>query len=57
MMQVEKLGAKEKCSDTTDNLLIDHKVCQDCQRVRENLSMAWVDVRKAYDSADHQCLK
>ena len=56
MMQVEKLGAKEKCSGTTDNLLFDHKVCQDSQRGRENLSMAWVNVRKAYYSADHQCL-
>ena len=41
----------------TENLLIDHKVCQDSQRGRENLNMAWVDVRKAYESADHQCLK
>ncbi|PFX11816.1 Retrovirus-related Pol polyprotein from type-1 retrotransposable element R2 [Stylophora pistillata] len=29
----------------------------DSQRGRRNLSMAWVDVRKAYDSVDHKWLK
>lgn len=31
-MQVEQLGAKEKCRGTTDNLLIDRMICQDSQR-------------------------
>ena len=31
-------------------------VCQDSHRGRRNLSMAWIDVRKAYDSVDHRWL-
>ena len=37
-------------------MIIDRMVCQDCQRGRRNLSMAWIDVRKAYDSVDHHWL-
>ena len=31
-------------------------VCQDAQRGHRNLSMAWIDVSKAYDSVDHRWL-
>ena len=41
---------------TMDNLLIDRAVMLDCQRGKRNLSMAWIDVRKAYDSTDHDSL-
>ena len=53
LMQSDQRGAKEKCGGSIDNLLIDRMVLQDAQRGRRNLSMAWVDVAKAYDSADH----
>ena len=56
LMEGEQRGAKEKCSGTTDNLLIDRMVCQDSQRGRRNISMAWIDVRKAYDSVSHNWL-
>ena len=39
-----------------DNLLIDRAVMLDCHRGKRNLSMAWIDVRKAYDSVDHDWL-
>ena len=32
-------------------------VCQDSQRGHRNLSMAWIDVKKAYDSVDHRWLE
>ena len=57
LMEGEQRGAKENCSGRMDNLLVDRMVCQDSQRGRRNLSMAWVDVRKAYDSVDHKWLK
>ena len=57
LMEGEQRGAKEKCSGTTDNLLIDRMVCQDSQRGRRNISMAWIDVRKAYDSVSHTWLR
>ena len=57
LMQGEQRGAREGCSGTVDNLLIDRMVCQHCQRGRQNLGMAWVDIRKAYDSVDHSWMK
>ena len=56
LMQGDQRGAKEGCAGTVDNLLIDRMVCQDSQRGQRNVSMAWIDVRKAYDSVDHSWL-
>ena len=56
-MEGEQRGVKEKCSRTTDKLLIDRMVCHDSQRGRRNISMAWIDVRKAYDSVSHNWLR
>ena len=55
-MQREHRGARGNCSGTVDNLLIDGMVCEDAQRGKRNLSMAWIDVAKAYDSVDHDWL-
>ena len=57
LMEGEQRGVKEKCSRTTDKLLIDRMVCHDSQRGRHNISMAWIDVRKAYDSVSHNWLR
>ena len=46
----------EKCSGLVENLLIDRMVCQDSLRGKRNLSMGWVDVRKAFDTIDHRWL-
>ena len=56
LMEVEQRRAKERCSGTKDNLLIEWMVTQDCHRGRRNLSMALVDVTKAYGSVDHEWL-
>ena len=56
IMEAEQRGAKKGCSGTMDNLLIDKMVTQDCHHGKRNLSMAWVDVTKAYDSVDHDWL-
>ena len=39
----------ENCNGTVDNLVIDRMVCEDAQKGKRNLSMAWIDVAKAYD--------
>ena len=44
------------CRGKSDNLMIDRMVALDCHRGKRNLSMAWVDVKKAYDSVDHNWL-
>ena len=54
LMQSDQRGAKQDCSGTVDNLPIDRMVYQDAQRGLRNLSMAWIDVSKAYDSVDHR---
>ena len=56
LMENEQRGAKAKCSGTSDNLMIDRMVTLDCHRGHRNLSMAWVDVKKAYDTVDHKWL-
>ena len=53
LMEGQQRGAKSGCFGTMDNLLIDRAVMLDCQRGKRNLSMAWIDVRKAYESVDH----
>ena len=53
LMEREQRGTREKCSGTLDILLIDRMVCQDSQSGKRNLSMAWADVRKAFDTIDH----
>ena len=55
-MESQQRGAKGGCSGTTDNLLIDGMVIQDCVRGKRNISMARIDVKKAYDSVNHKWL-
>ena len=55
-MEAKQSGAKKGCSGTMDNLLIDKMVTHDCQCGKRSLSMAWVDVTKAYDTVDHDWL-
>ena len=49
----EQRGARGNCSGMVDKILIDWMVCEDAQRGKRNLSMAWIDVAKVYDSVDH----
>lgn len=53
---MNKEGPRRGCSGTTDNLMIDKMIIQECHRGKRNLSMAWIDVRKFYDSVDHDWL-
>ena len=55
LMEGEKNGGKEGCSGTTDNLMRD-KITPDCHRGKMNLSMAWIDVRKACDTVGYEWL-
>ena len=49
---------KDRSPTTTTTMIIMMMmiVCQDAQRGHRNLSMAWIDVSKAYDSVDHRWL-
>ena len=57
LLEEEQRGARTKCSGTLDNLMIDKMVCRDSRNGSRNLSMAWIDVRKAFDSVSHAWLQ
>ena len=46
-------GSKRKCSGTKDKLAIDRCILQNCRKRKTNLSMDWVDYKKAYDMVTH----
>ena len=53
-MQISQRGAKQKCSGTAENLLLDSIVLRDVKLRQRNLSVVWIDMRKAYDSVNHE---
>ena len=57
LMQIDQRGAKAKCSGTVDNLLIDDMIMRDAGMNQRDLSLVWIDVRKAFDSVSHSWLK
>ena len=52
-MESREAHAQDVADRAIDNLLIDRTVTLDCHLRKGNLSMAWIDVKKAYDSVDH----
>ena len=53
-LPVEQKGSRRKTRGTKDQLLIDKMmVLADCKRKPQNLAMAWVDYKKAYDMEPH----
>ena len=50
----EEKGCKTGSRGTKDQLLIDKTVLKDCKKRHTNLSMTWIDYRKAYDLAPHR---
>ena len=53
----EQKGCRRKTRGTKDQLLIDKLVLKDCKKRCTNLSMAWIDYRKAYDMVPHSWIK
>jgi hypothetical protein len=52
----EQRGSKRGLAGCIENLLVDRCVCHDAVAHLRNLSMAWVDYAKAFDSTSHQLL-
>ena len=52
----EQRGSKKGVAGCKDNLLIDRCVTQDSVQYKRNLSMAWIDYRKAFDSTSHELI-
>ena len=49
----EQKGCIRKKLGTKDQLLINKTILEDCKRRQRNLSMAWIDYQKAFDSVPH----
>ena len=49
----EQKGCRKNSRGTKDQLLIDKAILKNCRRRLTNLSMAWIDYRKAYDMVPH----
>ena len=52
-MPFEQKGCTSNSRATKDQLLIDKLICTDFERCHKNLSMAWLDFRKAFDLVPH----
>ncbi|XP_030746059.1 uncharacterized protein LOC115874901 [Sitophilus oryzae] len=52
----EQRGSKRGVAGCKENLLIDRSITQDSMQYQRNLSMAWIDYRKAFDSTSHELI-
>jgi hypothetical protein len=57
----EQKGCRAKTRGCKDQLLIDQAILANCKKRKTNLSLAWIDFKKAYDSVSHKwaidCMK
>ena len=49
----EQKGCRKGSRGTKDQLLVDKAILKNCRRRLTNLSMAWIDYKKAYDMVPH----
>ena len=52
-LEKEQKGCIRNKLGTKDQLLINKTILEDCKRRQRNLSMAWIDYKKAFDSVPH----
>ncbi|MEO1255298.1 MAG: reverse transcriptase family protein, partial [Bacteroidota bacterium] len=52
----QQKGGRRKCRGTKDQLLIDKMIMKNSKRRKTNLSMAWIDYKKAFDMIPHSWL-
>ena len=61
LLPEEPKGCRRRSRETKDQLLIDKTVLKDCKEKPTNLSIAWIDFKKAYDFIPHswinECVK
>ena len=53
LIPVEQKGCRKLAYGCKDQLLINKMINEDCKQRKKNLSTAWVDYQKAYDSVPH----
>ena len=53
LFPLEQKGCKRESYGCKDQLLINRMLMENCQKNHRNLSMAWMDYRRAFDSLPH----
>ena len=53
IMTPEQRGGKKDCYGCRDQLMINNAILENCKKRRKNLSTAWIDCKKAFDSVPH----
>ena len=53
MLADEQKGCRKRSQGAKDQLLVDKAILKNCRRRMANLSMAWMDYKKAYDMVPH----
>ncbi|KAG6456631.1 uncharacterized protein LOC119190438 [Manduca sexta] len=52
----EQRGCRRRVRGCKDHLMINKSILEDAHKCQKNLSMAWIDYRKAFDSMSHDWL-
>ena len=52
-LENQQKGCRRSCLGTKDQLLINKAIMDDCRKRSRQLSMAWIDYKKAYDNVPH----
>ena len=53
LLPIEQKGCRKGTKGCLDQLLISKIVIEDCKKKKKNLSIAWLDYQKAFDSMPH----
>ena len=53
IMTPEQIGGKKDCYGCKDQLMINNVILENCKKKKKNLSTAWIDYKKAFDSVPH----
>ena len=52
-MTPEQRGGKMDCYRCKDQLMINYFILENCKANKKNVSTAWIDYKKAFDSVPH----
>ena len=50
IMTPEQRGGKKDCCGCKDQLMINNAILENCKKRKKNLSTAWIDYKKSFDS-------
>jgi hypothetical protein len=57
LLPAEQKGCHPGSKGCKDQLMISKAIYEDCRRRNKNLSIAWIDYQKAFDSVPHSWVK